>query len=113
MGELAPRSELTKNFMNGVGGIGAGVGLLIVTSLAQAPIFWVAAGICGVIGIGMVISKTQKKAGVALIAAAAIAAVAGFVLPALGWLGWIAGIGLIGLGGFSLFKFFSNMKKRT
>jgi CHASE2 domain-containing sensor protein len=112
MGDLATRSEMTKSLLNGVGGVGAGVGLLIVSSFASSPVLWVAAGICGVIGIGMLISKTQKKAGAVLVGAAILAGVAGIATALLGWLVPVAGIGLIALGGFSIFKFFSNMKKR-
>ena len=113
MGELATRSEMSKQLMNGVGGVGAGVGLLIVSALASSPVLWVAAGICGVIGIGMILSKTQKKAGVAMVGAAALVGVAGLASAVLGWLVPVAGIGLIGLGIFSLYKYFKNMKKRT
>lgn len=112
MGELVSRSELTKSFMNGVGGIGAGLGLLIINAIASSPVMWVAAGVCGVIGLGMLISKSQKKAGAAMLVAGALAGIAGIASLGVGWLVVIAGVGLIGLGGYSLFKFVSNLKKR-
>jgi hypothetical protein len=116
MGEIVPRSEMTKSLMNGVGGVGAGVGLLIVAGLVNSPVIWVAAGVCGVIGIGMVISKKQKKAGVVMLGAAAVVGGAGLITALLGavvpWLVPIAGIGLIALGGYSIFKFFANLKSR-
>jgi hypothetical protein len=113
MGELSTRSEMSKQLMNGVGGVGAGVGLLIIAALASSPVLWVAAGVCGLIGIGMLISKTQKKAGTVMVGAAALVGVAGLATAILGWLVPVAGIGLIGLGIIQLVKFFSNMKKRT
>ena len=116
MGELATRSEMTKSLMNGVGGVGAGIGLLIIAGIASSPVLWIAAGVCAVIGLGMVLTKRQKKAGAVMIGAAAVVGAAGLVTALLGavvpWLVPVAGIGLIALGGFSLFKFFSNLKNR-
>jgi hypothetical protein len=78
---------------------------------------WIAAGLCAVIGIGLLATKTQKKAGTALLAAGVIVGGAGLLTALVGavvpWLIPVAGIGLIGLGAFSLYKFFRNMKKRS
>ncbi|RPJ09322.1 MAG: hypothetical protein EHM28_01860 [Spirochaetaceae bacterium] len=112
MGELVARNEMSKQLIKGVGGVGAGIALWIVSGLLQGPWLWIAAGVCGVIGIGMLISKSDKKAGMAMLGAGALVAVAivGGLVP---WLLPVAGIGLIALGGYSIFKFFSNLKKRT
>jgi hypothetical protein len=112
MGELTTRSEMSKQLMNGVGGVGAGIGLIIISALG-APVVLVGAGICAAIGIGLALSKTQKKAGMVMLGAGVVVGVAGLISALTGVLVPIAGIGLIGLGIFSLYKFFSNMKKRS
>jgi hypothetical protein len=114
MQEIATRQEMTKKLTYGVGGIGAGIGLLIVTALNSSPLFWVAAGVCAVAGVVMLLSKKQTKAGVVMLGAAALAGVAALATLLLGpVLGGIAGVGLIVLGGISLFRFFRDMKKRS
>jgi hypothetical protein len=113
MQELATRSEMTKKLMNGVGGIGAGIGMIIVTALNTSWLFWVAAGVCAIAGIGMIISKKQLKAGVVMVGVAAIVGVAGLLTLASPLLGGLAAIGLLVLGGLSLFRFFRELKKRT
>jgi hypothetical protein len=116
MGELVSRNEMSKQLINGVGGVGAGIGLLIVNGF-HPLVLLVGAGICGAVGLGMLASKSEKKAGAAMLGAGVLAggaaALALLSFVGLGFLPWLAGIGLIGLGGFSIFKFFSNLKKRT
>jgi hypothetical protein len=115
MQELATRSEMSKSLINGVGGVGGGIALLIVAGLATSSwVFWVAAGICAVAGVGMILSKKQKKAGIVMAGTAVVVGIAGLLTIALGpWVAGLAGIGLIALGGFSLYKFFRDLKKRT
>ncbi|MBN2354011.1 MAG: hypothetical protein JXD23_15670 [Spirochaetales bacterium] len=114
MQEIATRQEMTKKLTYGVGGVGAGVGLLIITALKSSPLFWVAAGVCAIAGVIMILSKKQTKAGVVMLGAGILAGVAGLATLALGpVLGGIAGVGLIVLGGISLFRFFRDLKKRS
>ncbi|MBN1524204.1 MAG: hypothetical protein JW904_06980 [Spirochaetales bacterium] len=112
MGELVSRNEMSKQLMNGVGGVGAGIGLLIINGLSGTVIPWIAAGVLGVIGIGMLLSKSQKKAGVVLLGAGAVAGIA-IVANLFNPLFWLAGLGLMGLGVYSIIKFFINLKKRS
>jgi hypothetical protein len=116
MQELATRQEMTKKLINGAGGVGGGLALLLISGLVGSPVMWIAAGVCAAVGIGMLFSKNQKKAGTVLLGAGVVVAGAGIITAALGatvpWLIPIAGVGLIVLGGISLFRFFRDLKKR-
>lgn len=109
MGDLVPRSQLSNQVMKGIGGIGGGILLMALSGVISGPVGWIAAGVLGVIGLGLTLSKKEKKAGMATLGVAAVTALAGIFFPGLIW---VAGAGLIIFGGFSIYKFIKNMQKR-
>ena len=115
MGEIVERKELSKQLMNGVGGVGAGTAILILQGLIGGWFGYVAAGVLILAGLAMSASKSQKKAGAVALGAGVIIGLIPLlsnILPILGSLIWVAGFGLILAGGYSLFKFAKNMKNR-
>jgi hypothetical protein len=118
MGEIVSRNELSNQLMKGVGGVGAGIGLLIILPWVAGPVGFIAGGILALAGLIFSGSKTQRKAGAVTLGAGIITLATALALnipvigPILGVAGWVAGFGLIAAGGFSLFKFFKNMKAR-
>jgi hypothetical protein len=115
MGEIVSRNELSNQFLKGVGGVGAGVALLILLPIVGGPVGYIGAGILLLAGLVLSASKTQRKAGaVSLIAGIATGIVALLsTTPIIKDLFWLAPIGLIIAGGISLYRFFKNMKART
>lgn len=119
MGEIVSRNELSNQLMKGVGGIGAGIALLILLPVITGPVGIIAGGVLMLAGLVLSASKTQRKAGAVSLGAGIITLATALALhipvigPILRVAGWIAGFGLIAAGGFSLFKFFKNMKSRT
>jgi hypothetical protein len=114
MGEIVSRNELSNQLMKGVGGVGAGIGLLILLPWVAGVPGLIAASILGLIGLILSASKTQRKAGAVAIGAAVVTGAVAILqkVPIINSLFWIAPIGLIIAGGFSLYKFFKNMKAR-
>jgi hypothetical protein len=119
MGEIVSRNELSNQLMKGVGGIGAGIGLLIVLPVIAGPIGYIAGGVLLLAGLVLSASKSQRKAAAVSLGAGIITLATALLLntpiigPILNVAKWIASFGLIAAGGFSLFKFFKNMKSRT
>ena len=93
MGDIVPRNQLVKQGVQGIAGIGGGIGLLILKAIASAGF------IPGLIAVG---------AGAVTIVAS-IPAIGG----AVGWLMPVAGVGLIVAGAISLFRFLRNLRRRS
>jgi hypothetical protein len=119
MGEIVSRNEMSNQLMKGVGGVGAGIALLILLPIIAGPVGYIASGVLLLSGLVLSSSKTQRKAGAVALGAGifTLATALAFAVPVVGpilsFAGWVAGFGLIAAGGFSLFKFFKNMKART
>jgi hypothetical protein len=115
MGEIVSRNELSNQLMKGVGGIGAGIALLIILPWIGGTFGFIAAGVLLLAGLVLSASKTQRKAGAVSIGAGIVTGAVALLqnIPIIQHLFWIAPIGLIIAGGISLFNFFKNMKSRT
>jgi hypothetical protein len=113
MGEIVPRSQVTRHGMKGVGAIAGGAGLMILSSISAIPVIGaVAGGVLAVVGFALTGSKSDRTAGI-VTAAAGILTVAAALIPGLRSLIWLPGIGLIGAGVYSLVKFIRGMKTRS
>ncbi len=117
MGDVVPRSELTKQGMRGVGGIAGGVALLLIRALASGPIGgFIVGGLVAVVGLIMTRDKGDRKAGLVALGAGA-ATILAFLIPGIRWLPLtlllVSGIGLLGAGVWSLIKFFRNLKRSS
>jgi hypothetical protein len=112
MSDIVPRSQLTKQGVQGVVAVAGGIGVLVLASLG-----WFGAiigGVVTVIGIALAGGKKERMAGIAMSVLGGVTVVSSIFNH--GFFHGImiaAGILLIGLGGFSLFRFFSNLRKRT
>jgi len=105
MGDLVPREELSKQAMRGVGGVVAGVGLLVMSGLAGGPLGWVVGGVLVLVGVASARAKSGRRAAVIAIAAGAATLIGGPLLV-------VAGIGLLVAGGWSGFQFVRSLRKR-
>jgi hypothetical protein len=114
MGEIVSRNEMSNQLMKGVGGVGAGIALLIIFPIAGSTVGLIAAGVLALAGLILSAAKTQRKAAAVTLGAGIITGAAYLLqkIPIINSLFWIAPIGLIIAGGFSLYKFFKNMKAR-
>ncbi len=121
MREIVPRETLVRQGMRGFGGVGGGVGLLILQSLARIgsglslPGLIVGAGLT-VLGLGVAAKDpTDRDAGLVTAAAGIMTGVAS--LPIVGGLAsglmWISGVGLLAIGGYNLYRFFKGIKARS
>jgi hypothetical protein len=117
MGDIVPRNQLVKQGVQGVAGIGGGIGLLILKAIASAGFIpgLIAGGIVGIAGLVIASSKEDRTAGMIAVAAGAVTIVAS--IPAIGgvvgWLMPVAGVGLIIAGAISLFRFLRNLRRRS
>lgn len=115
MGELVPRKTMVKQAMMGIGGIGGGIAILLLSMSSMA--WWAAlilGGIIGVIGFAISTSKKDRTAGLITLGAGALLAVspipiigglAGFILG-------VAGVALLVVGAISVYKFIKNLNAR-
>ena len=113
MGDIVPRQELTKQGIQGVGGVGGGILLLV---LSGGSIFAaILGGILTIAGLAIGRSREDRIPG-AVVAGAGILGILS-VIPFLsgvaGTLLTISGIGLLAMGGWKLVKFLMNLRKRT
>ena len=117
MGDIVPRNQLVKQGVQGIAGIGGGIGLLILKAIASAGFIpgLIAGGIVGIAGLVIASSKEDRTAGLIAVGAGAVTIVAS--IPAIGgvvgWLMPVAGIGLIVAGAISLFRFLRNLRRRS
>jgi hypothetical protein len=121
MGDIVPRNQLVKQGVQGVAGIGGGIGLLILRGIAaigEAAFSVPGLIIGGVVTVaGMIImsSREDRRAGMITIGAGVLTLAAS--LPLVGGIAnafmWIGGLGLIVAGGISLFRFLRNLKRRS
>jgi len=113
MGDLVPRKELTKQGVQGVGGVGGGILLLVLSAggIGAAII----GGLIAIAGLAMSRSKEDRVPGYVVTAAGALGVLS--VIPGLGGVAGtlltISGIGLLALGGWKLIKFIMNLRKRS
>ncbi|TVQ38405.1 MAG: hypothetical protein EA384_09315 [Spirochaetaceae bacterium] len=121
MREIVPRETLVKQGMRGFGGVGGGVGLLVLQSLARIgggfslPGLIVGGGLT-LFGLGVAAKDpTDRDAGLVTAAAGIMTGVAS--LPIVGGLAsglmWISGVGLLAIGGYNLYRFFRGIKARS
>jgi len=117
MGDLIPRSQLTRQAMTGAAGVGGGVALFILRAVAAAGVVpgLIVGGIISLAGLVIASSKEDRTAGWVTLGAG-LATVIGSI-PGIGgavrWLLPVAGVGLLIMGGVQLFRFFRNLKNRA
>jgi hypothetical protein len=63
MGDIVPRNQLMKQGVQGIAGIGGGVGLLILSAIASAGIVpgLIVGGIVGIAGLVIASSKEDRR----------------------------------------------------
>jgi hypothetical protein len=121
MGDIVPRNQLVKQGVQGIAGVGGGIGLLILRAIAAIGegAFSVAGlivgGVVTVAGFVIMSSPEDRRAGVITIGAGALTLAAS--LPLIGGIAnafmWIGGFGLIVAGAVSLFRFLRNLRRRS
>jgi hypothetical protein len=121
MGDIVPRNQLVKQGVQGIAGIGGGVGLLILRAIAAIGegAFSVAGlivgGVVTVAGFVIMSSPEDRSAGMITIGAGALTLAAS--LPLVGGIAnafmRIGGFGLIIAGAISLFRFLRNLRRRS
>ena len=115
MGELVPRKTLVKQALKGIGGIGGGIALLVLSG-ATGIFGFVIGGIVTVIGLAVSTSKEDRLAGAITTGAGALTLISAAQLPILagiaGPLMWIGGGALLISGVFSLINFIKNLNAR-
>ena len=115
MGDLVPRKELTKQGVQGVGGVGGGILLLVLSAGGIGAA--IVGGLIAIAGLAMSRSKDREDRvpGYVVTAAGALGVLS--IIPGLGGVAGtlltISGIGLLALGGWKLIKFIMNLRKRT
>ncbi|MBN2552178.1 MAG: hypothetical protein JXB06_05390 [Spirochaetales bacterium] len=121
MGDIVPRNQLVKQGVQGIAGVGGGVGLLILRAIAaigekafSVPGL-IVGGVVTVAGLVIMSSPEDRTAGMVTIGAGALTLAAS--LPLIGGIAnafmWIGGFGLIIAGGISLFRFLRNLRRRS
>jgi hypothetical protein len=118
MSDIVPRSQLTKQGVQGTIAVAGGIGVLVLASLGGL-LGVVVGAVIAVVGIALSGGKKERTAGLVIAGLGAVTAVSS--LPVLGSLfgglfHWIMGAGgviLLAVGGISLFRFFSNLRKRA
>ena len=121
MGDIVPRNQLVKQGVQGIAGIGGGVGLLILRAIAAigegafSVAGLVVGGVVAVAGFVIMSSPEDRRAGMITIGAGALTLAAS--LPLVGGIAnafmWIGGFGLIIAGAISLFRFLRNLRRRS
>ena len=116
MGDIVPRKEVSKQGMKGVAGVGAGVGMLVLRTIATST--WigglVVGGLIALGGLALTRSKDDRNAGLLGVAAGGLTMLAS--LPVLSSIATplmlVGGIGLFLAGGWSLLKFVRGLRSR-
>ena len=120
MREIVPRETLVRQGMHGFGGVGGGVGLLVLQSIARIGSGFslpglVVGGALTAVGLGVAAKDpADRDAGLVMAGAGLITGIAS--LPIVGGLAgalmWISGVGLLGIGGVNLYRFFKGLRAR-
>ncbi len=113
MGDLVPRKEITKQGVRGVGGIGGGIALLVLSGfgLVGGLIF---GGLLTITGFVIGRSKEDRIPGGIVAGAGILTILSGIFGPGIaGTLLTISGVGLLAFGGYSLVKFLLGLRKRS
>jgi hypothetical protein len=121
MGDIVPRNQLVKQGVQGVAGVGGGIGLLIlraIASIGEGAISLpglIVGGVVTVAGFVIMSSPEDRRAGMVTIGAGALTLAASLPLvgPIASPLMWIGGFGLIIAGAVSLFRFIRNLRRRS
>jgi hypothetical protein len=117
MGDIMSRDQLSRQGMRGLGGVAGGIALVVVGGAIGSTIgSMVVGGLVGLVGLAMLTSKGNRKAGLLAIAIGAVTFLTLQVKPIAGlarFLLTVPGIALIGFGAWSLVKFFKNLKARS
>lgn len=111
MGDIAPREEIARDGMKGLGGVVGGVSLLVLSGLGMIPGL-VVGGALTAVGLALATSRDDRLAG-GVAAGAGILTILAKALGLGGGLLFIGGIGLLVSGGISLIKFFIKLKARS
>lgn len=113
MGDLVPRKDMVKQAMMGIGGIGGGIAIFLLSGLTFVPAL-IVGGIIAVIGLAISSKPKDRTAGLITLGAGALLAIS--KIPVLGAIGQfiliVAGFGLLVVGGLSLYKFIKNLNAR-
>jgi hypothetical protein len=117
MGDIVSREQLSRQGMKGIGGVAGGLALVLVGGAVGSVLgSMIIGGLVGLVGLAMLTSKGNRKAGVLAIVIAGVTFLA-LRVPAIAHLArfllLVPGIGLIGFGAWSLVKFFKNLKARS
>ena len=116
MGDIVPRREVSRQGLQGIGGLAGGAGILVLKAIAASSVLGglVVGGGIVLGGLALAASKDDKKAGLVGIVAGGLTVLAS--LPVLGSVATplmlVGGIGLLLAGGWSLFKFYRGLRSR-
>jgi hypothetical protein len=114
MSDIVPRSDLTKQ---GVKGVGAVAGGIVLIALAGGGLFGIIVGaVLGVGGLALMGSRSDRTAGIvtAVVGAATLlTGIFGGQFLGLGWLMRAAGFVFLGGGIYLLVKFFRGLRSRS
>ena len=112
MGDIVPRKEVERDGIRGFGGVAAGIGLLVLSSLGTV-VGVVAGAALTAVGLGISSAGRRDKLAGGVAAAAGILTILSKVLHLGGGVLFAGGLGLLVFGGYSLYNFFRKLKARS
>jgi hypothetical protein len=111
MSDIVPRSQLTKQGVQGVGAVAGGVVLLV---LAGGGLFGIVAGaVLTIGGLALSGSRSDRTAGIVTAVVGAATLAAGIFGGPFAWLMRAGGFVFLGGGIYLLVKFFRGLKSRS
>ncbi len=111
MSDIVPRSVLTKQGVKGVGAVAGGVVLLV---LAGGGLFGIVAGaILALGGLALSGSRSDRTAGIVTAVVGAATLLTGIFGGPFAWLMRAAGFVFLGGGVYLLVKFFRGLRSRS